>query len=260
MFRPRVIPVILIGANGHAVKTLKFGRRIDLGDPVNTVSLFNAFRVDELVLLDIDATRSRRLIRQDLLADIASEAKMPFSVGGGIRTLEDIRTILSLGAEKVVLSSIAVQNPRFVREASDQFGSSSIMVCIDVKKRLLGKRTVYEGSLRNRTSYSPGDFAKRMEEMGAGEIIVQSVDHDGLMTGYDKTLISEISAAVSVPVIALGGAGRFEHLTELYSESHVSALAAGSLFVFQNSDRGVLINYPTKEQLRRFQNLRPEHA
>lgn len=256
MFRPRVIPVVLIEGDGHAVKTVRFKRRIDLGDPVNTVSLFNAFRVDELVLLDIDATRSRRMISLPLLADIASEAKMPFSVGGGIRTLEDIRRVLSLGAEKVVLSSIAAERPEFVREAAAQFGSSSIVVCMDVKKTLLGKRVVSPTSRKRPVRESPREFAMLMEEMGAGEVIAQSVDNDGAMNGYDRALLAEISSCLSVPVIALGGAGDLDHLLDLYRSTHVSALAAGSLFVFQNSDRGVLINYPSNAQLRRFVNLR----
>lgn len=252
MFRPRVIPVLLIDGAGHAVKTVRFKRRIDLGDPVNTVSLFNAFRVDELVLLDIDATRSNRLVSLELLVDIASEAKMPFSVGGGVRTVDDIRDILSLGAEKVVLSSAAAKRPEFVREAADRFGSSSIVVCVDVKRSFFGRDIICIESAKRRLSSDPLSFALLMERMGAGELIIQSVDNDGMMTGYDGTLIADIAAAVSVPVIALGGAGRLEHLVELYSSSHVSALAAGSLFVFQGPERGVLVNYPTKKQLGHF--------
>ena len=257
MYRPRVIPVLLIDADGHATKTLKFRRRIDLGDPVNTVSLFNSFRVDELVLLDIDATRSRRTIPLSLLADIASEAKMPFSVGGGIRTLEDIRKILSLGAEKVVLSSIAAERPEFVREASAKFGSSSIVVCMDIKRSFFGRKpVVYTEGGKREVKATPREFAMRMEEMGAGELIVQSIDLDGTMSGYDRDLLADISETLSVPVIALGGAGSLDHLVDLYASTHVSALAAGSLFVFQDSERGVLINYPSKEKLRRFVALR----
>lgn len=255
MYRPRLIPVLLIDGT-HAVKTVRFKRRIDLGDPVNTVSLFNAFRVDELVLLDIDASRSGRTISPSLLADIASEAKMPFSVGGGIRTLEDIRRVLSAGAEKVVVSSIAAQRPEFVREAADRFGSSSIIVCMDVRTTLFGKAVVCIESGKRKLPTAPRDFARRMEEMGAGELIVQSIDNDGMMTGYDKPLLADISASLSIPVIALGGAGRLDHCLEAYGSTHVSALAAGSLFVFQNADRGVLINYPTRDQLRRFVNVR----
>lgn len=256
MYRPRIMPVILIDERGHAVKTRKFRRRIDLGDPVNAVSLFNAFRVDELVLLDIDATTSGRSISLELLSDIASEAKMPFSVGGGVTTIEGIRSILAHGAEKVVLSTKAVEQPGFLAEAAGQFGASSIVVCLDVKRSLFGTPTVFTRGGRSKTRYGPVEAAKLMEQMGAGEIIVQSVDRDGTMGGYDDELVATVADAVSVPVIALGGAGELAHLKDLYSHSVVSALAAGSLFVFHDSHRGVLINYPSKEELREFRECR----
>jgi cyclase len=256
MYRPRVIPVMLLDEQGHAVKTQQFRKRIDLGDPVNAVSLFNAFRVDELVLLDIDASRQRRTTAEHLLADIASEAKMPFSVGGGIRTLDDIRRMLALGAEKVVLSTSAIERPDFVQEAAATFGSSSIMVCLNVKRRFLGKKSVYHAAQSQYESWSPLEFAQLMEEKGAGELIIQSVDNDGMMGGYDAELVESISAQLSVPVIALGGAGNLEHLVQLYARTTVSALAAGSLFVFQDANRGVMINYPNAENLRRFRGLR----
>jgi cyclase len=250
-----VIPVLLLDGQGHAVKTQRFGRRVDLGDPVNAVSLFNAFRVDELVLLDIDASKQRRTTSETLLADIASEARMPFSVGGGIRTLEDIRKMLARGAEKVVLSSSAIDRPDFVREAATRFGSSSIMVCIDVKRKFFGQQTVFNAANRHNEAWNVVDFAKLMEQKGAGELIIQSVDHDGMMKGYDCELVRAVSAAVSVPVIALGGAGAFEDLLDAYRRTSVSALAAGSLFVFQDKNRGVMINYPSPENLRRFRGL-----
>jgi cyclase len=256
MFRPRIIPVVLIDGRGHAIKTLKFKKRIDLGDPINTVSIFNAFKVDELVLLDIDAPNSRRCISLDLLADIASEARMPFSVGGGITSLDDIRSILSIGAEKVVISSAAIDRPEFIREAAEKFGSSSIIVCIDVKRSFFGNKEVYINSGKRNTKLNPLATALLMEKMGAGEILLQSIDHDGQMNGYDIQLISEVSSAVGIPVIALGGAKDLQSMMELYRSTYVSALAAGSLFVFQNSERGVLVNYPTKQDLNCFRDLR----
>lgn len=256
MFRPRIMPVVLIDGRGHAVKSVNFKNKIDLGDPVNTVSIFNAFRVDELVLLDIDATNSKRLISLDLLQDIASEARMPFSVGGGITCLEDIRNILSTGAEKVVLSSIAIQQPEFVREAVDKFGSSSIIVCLDVKSNFFGKKEIYINSGKKNTKINPLFAALLMEKMGAGEILIQSIDNDGKMKGYDFSLITEISSSVGVPVIALGGAGNLQHMLELYRSTYVSALAAGSLFVFQNNERAVLVNYPEQQDLNFFRNVR----
>tara|TARA_B110000858_G_C17720413_1_gene435007 strand:+ start:492 stop:1124 length:633 start_codon:yes stop_codon:yes gene_type:complete len=201
------------------------------------------------VLLDTQATKDSRLISLDLLNDIASEAKMPFAVGGGINSLKDIRSILSMGAEKVVISSEALVNPGFLREAADQFGSSSIMVCMDVKTSILGKKQVQISSNGTKLSLLPMEAAKLVEENGAGELILQSVDRDGVMEGYDEVLINEISDALSIPVIALGGAGTLQHMKDLYKSSNVSALASGSTFVFQDKERGVLVNYPSTEEL-----------
>ena len=201
------------------------------------------------MLLDTQATKDSRLISLDLLNDIASEAKMPFAVGGGINSLKDIRSILSMGAEKVVISSEALVNPGFLREAADQFGSSSIMVCMDVKTSILGKKQVQISSNGTKLSLLPMEAAKLVEENGAGELILQSVDRDGVMEGYDEVLINEISDALSIPVIALGGAGTLQHMKDLYKSSNVSALASGSTFVFQDKERGVLVNYPSTEEL-----------
>ena len=250
------MPVILIDEDGNAVKSIKFRKKIDLGDPVNTVSIFKSFRVDELILLDIAATKQGRLISLELLADIASEAKMPFSVGGGITKLDDIRKILSTGAEKVVISTAGLERPEFVREAAERFGSSSIMVCIDVQKNLFGNQSVRILGGSKKLNKSPLDAALQMEKMGAGEIIIQSIDRDGTMSGYDLLLTNSIASAVSVPVIALGGAGCLDDMKQAYAKTHASAFASGSLFCFQNNDRGVLINYPNKKMLNSFRSIR----
>lgn len=256
MFRPRIIPVILIDEDGHSIKSIKFRKKIDLGDPVNMVSIFNSFRVDELVLIDTVATKRGRLISLDLMADVASEAKMPFSVGGGVTTLDDIRKILSTGAEKVVISTAGLERPEFVREAAENFGSSSIIVCIDVQKDLFGRQTVRTRGGSKKLNISPLKAALQMEKMGVGEIIIQSIDRDGTMSGYDLPLTSTIANAVSVPVIALGGAGCFDDMKEAYAKTHASAFASGSLFCFQSRDRGVLINYPSKTMLNSFRGVR----
>lgn len=256
MFRPRIIPVILVDDSGHAVKTIRFGKKIDLGDPVNMVSIFNAFRVDELVLLDVAAARQRRLISLELLADIAAEAKMPFSVGGGVESLADIRKILSIGAEKVVLGTAALERPDFLRAATTEFGASSIMVCIDFQRDVFGRATVRTRGGTVKQKQAPLEAALMVERLGAGEIILQSIDRDGTMKGYDLETLAAVACATSVPVIALGGAGTLEDMKEAYAGTHASALASGSLFCFQDRQRGVLVNYPDKQALRSFREIR----
>lgn len=248
MFRPRVIPVILIDDRGHAVKTQRFRKPIDLGDPVNTVSLFNAFEVDELVVLDIAATRLGRRFPDVLMADIASEARMPLAVGGGIRTLGDIHALLHAGAEKVVISTAAHREPGFVREAANAFASSSITVCIDARRDWRGRYRVTT-PMRDTEGMAPAEAAVMMEDMGAGELIVQSVDQDGRMSGYDLQLTAQVADAVGIPVVALGGAGTIDHLRRVNTETHASAFASGSLFCFQDTARGVLISYPGRDEL-----------
>ncbi len=248
MFRPRVIPVLLLKDNG-LVKSKVFKTFRYIGDPINAVKIFNDLRADELVFLDIIASRDKRLVSLELIKNIGEEANMPFAVGGGIRSLEDIRQIISAGAEKVIIGSYATENPNFIKEASDTFGSSTIAVCMDVKKKLFGKEKVWSLNGSKVSDYSPIDFAKLMEEKGAGELIVQSIEKDGLMTGYDIQLIKNISMAVSIPIVALGGAGKIEHLKQAYTEGYANGLAAGSMFVYQGTKQGVLINYPEKGEL-----------
>lgn len=256
MFRPRIIPVILVGDSEHAVKSIKFNKKKDLGDPINAVSIFNSFEVDELVLLDINATKEKRKISLNLLEDIAVEAEMPFSVGGGITNLDDIRMILSAGAEKVIIGSAALANPNFVKEASENFGSSTIMVCLDIKKDIFGREYAYINSGKVATKYSAIEASSLMEKMGVGEIILQSINHDGVMKGFNLKLLRTIADNVSVPTIALGGAGDLDDMLEAYSSTNVSAIACGSSFVFQDQERGVLINYPSKDELKLFKGLR----
>src|SRR3954469_7523511 len=221
MFRPRVIPVLLL-RNGGLVKTEGFGKQRYIGDPINAVRIFNDHRADELVFLDILATRERRLISLDFVRNVGEEANMPFAVGGGIRSLPDIRSILSAGAEKVVLNSFAAENPDFIAEAADSFGSSTITVCIDVKKKRLGALRTWTAGGTRATEYPPEEFAKVAQEKGAGEIIVQSIQCDGTMQGYDIDLVGRVSEAVTIPVVALGGAGRLDDLRRAYRETYAS--------------------------------------
>lgn len=248
MFRPRIIPVLLL-KNLALVKSINFKDFKYIGDPINAVKIFNDLRADELVFLDIMASKENRLISLDFVKDVGEESNMPFAVGGGIRSLEDIRKIISAGAEKVVINSYAAENPEFIKEASLAFGSSTIVVCIDVKKKMFGGLQTWTLNGSKSTGYSPVDFAKLMEEKGAGEIIIQSIERDGTMDGYDLALIKSISEAVKIPVVALGGAGKNKDLEDAFHKSYANGLSAGSLFVYQSKKRGVLINYPSRNEV-----------
>jgi imidazole glycerol-phosphate synthase subunit HisF len=248
MFRPRVIPVLLLKNQG-LVKTIKFDKPRYIGDPINAVRIFNDLKADELAFLDILASKENRLISLDFVRNVGEEANMPFSVGGGIKSLDDIRKIINAGAEKVIINSYAAQNPDFITEAADSFGSSTITVCIDVKKRLLqGNQTYTIGGTKS-TGFNPLEFAILMQEKGAGEVIVQSIEKDGMMDGYDIELICNIASNLTIPVIALGGAGKVDHLVEAYQKGKAGGIAAGSMFVYHGPKKGVLINYPEKKDL-----------
>ena len=249
MFRPRVIPVLLLRGS-VLIKSIQFKKHTYIGDPINAVRIFNDLKADELVFLDITASLEKRLVPLDFVKNVGEEANMPFGVGGGIRSLKDIHAIIGAGAEKVIINTFAAENPEFISEASKSFGSSTIVVCIDVKKKFTGKMKTWIYGGKKTTDYTPEDFAKLMEEKGAGEIIIQSIEKDGMMNGYDIDLIKRISELVSIPVIALGGAGSVEHLKQAYTEGYANGLAAGSLFLFQGHNRGVLINYPEKQDLK----------
>ena len=243
MYRPRVIPVLLLHNNG-LVKTVKFGNNTYIGDPINAVRIFNDLKVDEIVLLDINATKENRSISIDLVKEIGEEANMPFSVGGGIKDIETIKKITQAGAERVILSSYALENPSFVKEATEYFGSSTICVCIDYKKTFFGKQKVHIESGKKNIGQDIQDIALEMQNAGAGEVIIQSIDKDGAMTGYDLDMISLISKTLTIPVVALGGAGSNSDIEDGYKKAYANGLAAGSFFVFKGKHRGVLIQYP----------------
>ncbi len=249
MFRPRIIPVLLLKNQG-LVKSIRFSKEKYIGDPINAVRLFNDLTVDELCFLDIEASVQGGRISKELVKEIGEEANMPFAVGGGIKTLEDIQEIIAAGAEKVILNTVAIQHPDFVNQASETFGTSTIVVCMDVKRVGFPKkqRVVTKRGKKN-TGFKPVEYAKEMAKRGAGEIIVQSVDADGKMQGYDKELIKSISEAVEIPVVALGGAGAYSDLEDAYKNLYASGVAAGSLFVYHGQNRGVLINYPEMSKL-----------
>jgi cyclase len=231
------------------VKTVKYKNPTYLGDPINIVRIFNDKEVDELVFLDIAATNEQRKPPFDVISQIATECFMPLGYGGGIRDIEDVRHILNVGVEKVIINTYAVERPAFVAEVADLAGSSSTIVSIDVKKDLWGHYKVYVNGGKKNTGLDPMKFAEEMQRFGAGEIILTSIDRDGTMQGYDVELIKKISAAVDIPVVACGGAGGIQDLVKAVKEGGAAAAAAGSMFVFQGQHRAVLISYPSRREI-----------
>ena len=248
MNKTRVIPVLLLRGQG-LVKTIKFKEPKYVGDPINAVRIFNEKEVDELVFLDIAATPEGRGPDFEMLSDIASEAFMPMAYGGGISTLAQVRRIFELGFEKVIINSTSFKNPDLILEAAAIFGSQSIVGCVDVRKTMLGRYELYSTSARVKEKVGLHEHLATLAQSGVGEILVNSVDRDGTMGGYDLKLLREVSAAVTVPVVACGGAGSIEHLVQAVHEGNASAVAAGSLFVFMGPHRAVLINYPDRKVL-----------
>lgn len=246
MFRPRVIPCLLLKDKG-LVKTINFQSPNYIGDPINAVRIFNDFEADELVFLDIDASKNKRTIDLDFVKKIGEEAFMPFAVGGGISSIEQIRSILNNGAEKVVINTSAIENSDLIKSAADMFGSQSIIVSLDIKKDSSGYK-VYTCSGTKNTGLDPIEIAKQMESLGAGELIIHSIDKDGTMQGYDSNIIKKISSAVKIPIIALGGAGKLLDLPKAI-KSGATAVSAGSIFVYSGKNHGILINYPSREEL-----------
>jgi len=248
MLIPRVIPCLLL-RNAGLVKTVKFKDPKYLGDPINIVKIFNEKEVDELVFLDISATVDGKRPPFDLLGKVASEAFMPLGYGGGIRVIEDVKTILGLGIEKIAINSYAVENRAFIRQAANFAGSQSVVVSMDVKKNRWGKYEVFTHSGRKATGLDPVKFAVEMEKIGAGELFLNSIDRDGTMQGYDLELVTRVTSAVNIPVVACGGAGTVQDLAAAVRQGGASAAGAGSMFVFQGPHRAVLISYPTPRDL-----------
>jgi imidazole glycerol-phosphate synthase subunit HisF len=248
MLKTRVVPCLLLKGQG-LVKTIKFKNPTYIGDPINAIKIFNDKEVDELVFLDITATSEKRRPNFKLLSEIAGECFMPLGYGGGINSLEDIEQLFNIGIEKVIINTAAFANINLITEASKIFGSQSIVVSVDVKKNWWRKKySVFTHSGKNNTGIHPVEYAKRIEDAGAGEIILNSIDMDGTMLGYDLALIKNVSKEVSIPVIALGGAGSIQDFGYAV-KAGASAVAAGSFFVFQKAHRAVLITYPTQKEM-----------
>jgi cyclase len=248
MLKTRIIPSLLLHKGG-LYKTVQFKDPRYVGDPINAIKIFNDKEVDELVVLDIDATR-RGNIDFALLNRLNKEAFMPLGYGGGITSVDDIRRILNLGFEKVIVNHHAIEHPEFITAASRACGSQSVVVCLDVKREFGGKYRVYDYLTRKPLKLDATEYARRVVELGAGEIIVYSVDRDGTYSGYDLGILKCVSTAVSVPVVALGGARNVKDFAAAVSEGRVSAVAAGSMFVFHGPHRAVLITYPDQSELK----------
>jgi len=244
VLRPRLIPCLLIH-NGGLVKTVKFHDPKYVGDPINAVRIYNEKMVDELIVLDIDATRQNREPNYIQIANLANECRMPLCYGGGVRTPEQIEKIISLGVEKVAISSAAIEQSKLIKTAATRVGNQSIVVVLDIKKTGLMRRPeIVVMNATKRTGIDPVEFAQQIESNGAGEIVINSVDRDGTMEGYDLDIVARLREAVSLPLTILGGAGSLMDIQKLYEKQGVIGAAAGSLFVFKGKYRAVLINYP----------------
>lgn len=244
MLRPRIIPCLLIH-NGGLVKTIQFGNPKYVGDPLNAVRIFNEKETDELMVLDIDASRLGRAPDETLVAHLASECRMPLCYGGGVKTVDQFERLIALGVEKIAVSSAAVDDPELITRAAERVGSQSVVVVIDVKATgQLRRPEVVTLNATQRTGLEPVAFARKLQELGVGEIVLNSVDRDGTMRGYDLDLIERVRRSVSVPLSVIGGAGSLDDIRGLVQRYPVIGAAAGSLFVFKGKYRAVLINYP----------------
>jgi len=246
MLATRLMPCLLM-SNGALVKTVRFKEGAYVGDPVNAVRIFNQKEVDELILLDIHATTQQRGIDFDTIEKVVSECFMPICYGGGVRTIDDMRRLYAMGVQQVSLGAAAFEVPGLVRQAADEFGAQAIVVTLDVRKGLFGKPSV---RIRNGTEdckITPLDAAHRFESEGAGELLLYSIDRDGTWSGFDLKLIEAVSHGVGVPVVATGGAGSLQDIKAAVKEAGASAVAIGSMAVFQGKDLGVLIKFPARK-------------
>lgn len=248
MLRTRVIPCLLL-KNESLVKTVKFKEYNYIGDPVNTVRIFNELEVDELMFLDIFASKENRNINYKILADIANECFMPLSYGGNIKSLDDAKKIFEIGFEKVVINSNAFGNLKLIEEIAKYFGNQSVVGSIDVKQSFWGEQKVYSHHGKQKQNVDVVQWAKQLENAGVGELLITSVDREGSWDGYDLELLKSITQNVQVPVIANGGCGKVDHISEVIKEANISACAIGSIVVYQKKGMGVLINFPDRNKL-----------
>lgn len=255
MLRTRVIPALLV-RDGCLVKTVRFGRFSYVGDPCNTVRIFNELEVDELFVLDISKDRANSGPNLPLLSDLADECFMPLGYGGGVRSLDDARAIFASGIEKVVINTAAVDRPELISEIANVYGTQAVVVSIDVKRGLFGFESVRTSSAQRRTTLDPVEWAKQAVLLGAGEILLTSVDREGTWDGFDLELLRRVSDAVSVPVIAHGGAGCLQDISNAVAIGRASAVALGSMVVYQKQGMGVLVSFPDASSLEKILHSR----
>ena len=248
MLRPRIIPCLLVRNKG-LVKTVKFSEARYIGDPINAVRIFNEKRVDELIVLDISATKNNASPDFKMIENLAAESQMPLCYGGGIKNTTDAKLIISLGVEKVALGSAILERPEFITELAEQIGSQSVVAILDVKRRLLSKKyEIWSNNGGINTGKCPIEFSKILQEHGVGEIVINSIDNDGVMKGYDFSLVKKIHKEITVPMTIMGGAGALDDIVNLIGHFGTIGAAAGSLFVFKGPYKAVLINYPNVEE------------
>jgi cyclase len=246
MLRPRIIPCLLIHEKG-LVKTVNFKNPKYVGDPINAVRIFNEKESDELMLLDIDASVNKTEPDYKLIEKLASECRMPLCYGGGIRNVEQAQRIFSLGVEKVALSSAAIENPELISKIAERVGTQSAVVVLDVKKKILGGYEIYIHNGKKGTGKNPIEMARLFQKMGAGEIVINSIDQDGVMKGFDFDLVEKIRKEITLPLTVIGGAGSIEDIGKLINKFGIIGASAGSLFVFKGVYKAVLINYPNPD-------------
>jgi cyclase len=248
MLQVRVIPCLLLKKNG-LYKGVKFKNHQYVGDPINAVRIFNDKEVDEIAFLDISATNDKREPNFSLIRDIASECFIPFSYGGGIKTVDAASKLFSLGVERVIINTAAAENPKLISEIAKMYGTQSVIASIDVKKNFWGHYETFSHSGLKNLKHNLLEYVKKMEDFGAGEIMLTSIDRDGTGMGYDVKLIETVAKTIDIPLIAIGGAGTLSHLQEAF-KSGASAVGAGSMFVFHGKHKAVLITYPTQSDLK----------
>lgn len=247
MLYPRIIPCLLVRNKG-LVKTVKFKDGKYVGDPLNAVKIFNEKEVDELIVLDINTTVENREPDYKMIENLASECRMPLCYGGGIKTADQAQKIFNLGVEKIAISSAAIERPELVTEIAERVGNQSVVVVLDLKKKMLGGYEIYTHNATKRSKIEVFDFVKQLQIFGVGEIVINSIDNDGMMNGYDQNLIAKIKEIVNVPMTVIGGAGEIDDLSKVIQKFGIIGVGAGSLFVFKGKYKAVLISYPDEKE------------